>query len=145
TQGYYFRSFTSTQKRGALSRGWKLTGVFRVEEGGGSIGVDFGAAGKRFDINVLRDGDHEVIQLVTEIVPQRRGLEIRETPVALYRTYELFYDPQLESAELWVDGVKRLTGYKGHTQFQEDTGLLFSSHVWRSVQGSASYKSVRFE
>ncbi len=145
TQGYYFRPFTRAQKRHALERGWKLTAVFRVEEGGGGVGVDFIGVGGRFDVSVLREGDHEIVRLITELVPDMRGLDITQSPADQDRRYELVYDPHLQTADLWIDGVRRLTGYRGHGRFQEDNGLLFSSHVYKSNQGSATFKSVRFE
>jgi len=144
-QGYYFRPFTRVQKRHALERGWKLTTVFRVEEGGGNVGVDFLGLGGRFDINVLREGDQEIVRLITQLVPDMRGLDVMQSPTDQYHSYELVYDPNLQTADLWIDGVRRLTGYGGHRQYQEDNGLLFSSHVYNSNQGSATFKSVRFE
>jgi tRNA A-37 threonylcarbamoyl transferase component Bud32 len=145
TQGYYYRAFTTAQKRQALQRGWKLTAVLKVEQGGGSVGADFSGVGRRYGINILRMGDHEVVRLITQLVPDMRGLDVELPRDDNYHTYELSYDPQLKTAELYVDGVRRLTGYRGHTQFQEDTGLLFSSHVYGSDQGSATFRSVRFE
>lgn len=145
TQGYYYRTFTTTQKRRALERGWKLTVVLKVEEGGGSVGVDFTGVGGRFDISVLRAGDHDIVRLVTQIVPDMRGMDIELPHDDQYHTYELSYDPRLKTADLFVDGIRRLNDYGGHTQFQEDTGLLFASQVYGSEQGAATYKSVRFE
>lgn len=145
SQGLYYRPFTANQKRHALERGWKLSAVFKVEEGAGGVGTDFSSAAGRFDVNVIRAGDHEIVRLMTQIVPDLRGLEIRQSPPGEYHTYELTYDPQLRTADLWIDGERRLTGYTGHRQFQEDRGLHFHSYAHIAPQGSAAFKSVRFE
>lgn len=144
-QGYYYRRFTPAQKRRALERGWKLTALMKTEAGAGGVGTDFVGSGGRFDVQVLRDGDREIVRLVRQIVPDFRGIELIQSPPGQYHEYELIYNPQLKTADLWIDKARRLTGYVGHRQFQEDTGLLFSGSVFKSDSGSASFKSVRFE
>ena len=43
-----------------------------------------------------------------------------------YHTYELVFNPQTQSASLFVDGTERISGYTGHTtQFLFDRGLEF--------------------
>jgi len=144
-QGYYYRRFTPAQKRRALERGWKLTALMKTEAGVGGVGTDFVGSGRRFDIDVRRDGDREIVRLVRQIVPDFRGMELIQSPPGQYHEYELIYDPRLKTADLWIDKERRLTGYLGHSQFQEDTGLLFRGAVFKSDSGSASFKSVRFE
>ena len=144
-QGYYFHSFTRSQKRRALERGWKLTAVMKVEEGGMTTGADFTGAGGRFDINVLLDGDREIVRLVTQIAPELRGLTVVQTPARAYHRYELIYDPRAKGADLWIDDERRLTGYHGHDQYLEDRGLGFGSIVYKTEQGGGSFQSVRFE
>jgi len=144
-QGYYFHSLARAQKRRALERGWKLTAVIKVEEGGMTTGADFTGADGRFDINLLLDGDREIVRLLTQIAPEIRGLEVVQTPAKAYRRYELIYDPVLKGADLWIDGKRRLTGYHGHSQYQENRGLEFGSIVYKSDRGAGSFQSVRFE
>lgn len=145
SQGYYFRPFTTAQKRRALERGWKLTAMIKAEEGAGGVVADFVGVGRRFDIVVLRDGDREIVRLQTQIIPDMRGLDFIQSPAGQYHEYELIYDPQLKSADLWIDKERRLTGYVGHSQFQEENGLLFVGLVFNSDSGSVAFKSVRFE
>jgi hypothetical protein len=128
-----------------LERGWKLTAVMKVEEGGMTTGADFTGAGGRFDINVLLDGDREIVRLVTQIAPELRGLTVVQTPARAYHRYELIYDPRAKGADLWIDGERRLTGYHGHDQYLEDRGLGFGSIVYKTEQGGGSFQSVRFE
>jgi hypothetical protein len=72
-------------------------------------------------------------------------MEFTQSPTGQYHEYELIYDPNLKSADLWVDKVRRLTGYRGHSQYQEDTGLIIAAGVYKSDRGSMAFKSVRFE
>lgn len=144
-QGYYYQTFTTAQKRRALERGWKLTAVMKAEQGYISVGADFAGFGGRFDIVVIRDGDREIVRLQTQIVPDLRGMDFVQTSPGQYHEYELVYDPNLKTADLWVDKELRLTGYPGHAQYQEDTGLLFSASVYKNDSGSGAFKSVRFE
>lgn len=144
-QGYYFHAFTAAQKRRALSRGWTLTAVLSGAEGGASVGADFTGVGPRFDINVLEDRDREIVRLQTQIVPDPRGIEIQQQPPKREHTYKLIYDPSLKSADLWIDNERRISGYRGHSQFLEDRGLLFGATVYKSDSAFASFKSVRFE
>jgi len=143
--GYYFHSFTTAQKRRALDRGWKMTAVMKVDEGMMTTGVDFTGVGGRFDINLILDGNREIVRLLTQIVPDTRGLEIVQTPARAYHRYELIYDPSLKSADLWIDGERRLTDYRGHNQFLEDRGLMFGGAVYKSDRSAGSYQSVRVE
>jgi len=145
TQGYYFHPFTSGQKRRALDRGWKLTAVIRADEGGMNAGADFTGADARFNVNIYRDGNRESVQLLTQIVPERQGPEISQSPPGVYHRYELLYDPSLRSASLRIDGELKLTGYRGCRQFLEDRGLNFGGAVFKSDRASGSFQSVRFE
>ena len=145
SQGYYYRTFTRAQKRRALERGWKLTAVMKAEEGGAGAGADFSGEGGRFDVLVLRDGDREIVRLQTQIVPDWSGMDFIQTPAGQWHEYELIYDPLLKSASLWIDNQRRLTGYRGFSQYQEDTGLDLLAVVYQSDHGSAAFKSVRFE
>lgn len=144
-QGYYYVPFTAAQKRRALERGWKLSAVLRVEAGAGGVVADFGGEKRRFDVAVLREGSREIVRLQTQIVPDIRGLDFIQEPAGEYHEYELTYDPLLKSTELWVDKKRRLTGYVGHNQFQEDRGLLLYGMAYRSDSGSTDFKSARFE
>ena len=144
--GYYFRRLTEAQKRGALARGWTLRTVMKTNAGGGFVVVDLGAAGRRFDINVLREEGADVVRLNTQIVPVLQGLDLRIARAAdVFYQCELRFDPGLQTADLWVNGEKRLAGYRGHTQFQEDKGLMFGAAPYKGARGMASFQSVRFE
>lgn len=144
-QGYYFRPFTAAQRRVALENGWKVTAVMKAESGIASVVADFASIGRRFDIQVVRFDDSEIVRLTRQLVPDVRGLEFVQSPAGQFHEYELIYDPEQKSAQLWVDKKLRLTGYAGHNQFQEEGGLIFASSVFKHDSASAVFKSVRFE
>jgi serine/threonine protein kinase len=144
-QGHYFKNLTAAEKRLALERGWRLSAVMRVEEGACFALIDFTGVGRRFDIEVHRAGEQDLVRLNTQLVPTMAGLEVPVLHDDAYHAYELRYDPGLQTADLWIDGTKRLSGYRGHTQFQGDGDMLFGVVAFKSVRGVASFQDVRFE
>ena len=145
SQGYYFRELTDRQKAQALARGWTLSTTMRVAEGRAIVSVDLGGKGKRFDIIEQIEGSQHLGRLQTQIVPSLRGLDTMLEGAASYRRFELRFDPELQTAELYVDGVKRLDEYRGHSQFQERHGVVFGAVIYRSDRGVADFQTVRFE
>lgn len=147
SRGLYLRPFAGSETRLAMERGWKLTVELRAEEGASYATADFSGAGPGFPIQVLRDGDQEIVRLPTRVVPDLRGMDFVQSPAGVYHTYELAYDPGLRTADLWVDGERRLTGYPGWTQnpYQLEAGLHFGTAVYRSERGVGSFRLVRFE
>jgi tRNA A-37 threonylcarbamoyl transferase component Bud32 len=143
-QGSYFHRLTTAQKRRAVERGWEMTAVMKVEEGALEAGVDLAGTGAVFDLDLLLDGDREIVRLVTRIVPDFRGLEVVQSPARAYHRYDLIYDPSLGSADLWIDGERRLAGYHGHRPFLEERGVSFGGSLYKSERGSGMVQSVRF-
>jgi hypothetical protein len=142
---YYYQELTIEQKKLALERGWSLSATTRLQQGTAFVVVDFAGVSKRFDIALYAEPDMDLVRLQTQIVPTFEGIETRLPRVpGIYRHYELRYDPGRQSADLWVDGVKRLENYPGLMQFQEDMGVFFGAGPYKSERGSASFKSVRF-
>jgi len=144
-QGHYFKNLTRVEKRLALERGWRLSAVMRAEEGECFATVDFTGVGRRFDIDVRRNGGEDIARVATQLVPTIQGMEVSLPHDEAYHAYELRYDAGLESADLWIDGTKRLSGYRGGNQFQGDGDLVFGVAVRESRRGVASFQDVRFE
>ena len=145
-QGHYFKPLTGEEKRLALDRGWTLTAVMRLEEGSCFALIDFSGVGKRFDIDLHRNGEDDIVRLYTQIVPTFQGIDFPLPRVAdAYHTYELRYDAGLGVADLWIDGARRLTGYRGHSQFQGDGDLIFGVGTYESTRGVASFQQVRLQ
>jgi hypothetical protein len=143
--GFYIRGLTTQQQTHARTRGWTLTGIVRATTGAAAVDVQFDDV--RFDINVLVDGDAEVVRLNTQIVPEWQGLELRlpRSAPTEYRRYELRFDPSLQTTDLWIDGERRLAGYRGHHQFIDKLGVMFGVAPYKSDHGAASFRLVRFE
>jgi tRNA A-37 threonylcarbamoyl transferase component Bud32 len=143
---YYYKKLTRTQKRLAMNRGWTLSATMRVEDGLIFADLDFAEYGRRFGIVVFRESDVEIVRLHTQIIPRFQGLDFRMPHIpGAYHRYELRYDPSLQSAELWIDGIKRVEDYRGLSQFQDDMGLFFGAGSYKNDRGAGSFQSVRFE
>jgi hypothetical protein len=135
----YNSVLTEQEKAAAYARGWRLTATIRAVSGSGFANVAFGPGRKRFDINLVKTaGGDTLVRLNTSITPLA-GLEYLIAGTA-YHTYELVFDPSSQTATLLVDGVVRLTGYAGHSEFNSDYGPWFGA-----VGGTFSHHLTRFE
>lgn len=143
--GHYYQDLTSAQKKLALDRGWSFSAKMRVEEGMVFAVIDFTGVGKRFDINLFSEESGDVVRLNTQLSPTMAGMQWRMPHDGVYHLYELRFDPGLQVADLWVDGERRLTGYRGHNQYQTDGDLLFGATAYKSKSGVGSFQLVRFE
>jgi hypothetical protein len=95
---------------------------------------------------VLRRDGQQLVRLVTQLVPTFAGMDVPRAPADnSYHSYELRYDPGLQTADLWIDGTQRVTGYRGLSQFQGDGDFLFGATVYESHRAVASFQNVRFE
>ena len=149
-QTYYYRTLTSAEKEFALSHDWKLTCTCALEQGGLSTNIDFGPGLRRFDMDLLREGDKYYVALAKQISPridflqkiEFSGVQDTDHP----HTYELRYHHSTQSADLWIDGRLTASGYTGHTQFVEDRGILFGAFSYSSHNPAVGvFRSVRFE
>jgi hypothetical protein len=146
SQGHYLHRLNWWQKRLALQNGWKLTATVRLRKGQFSTIVDFAGLGARFFEGAALEGPKLMAQTWNKQVPK---FEYRDAEVVGdshgYHTYELTYDPQAKSAVLKVDGVAEILGYVGLHQFQSNFGVSFGVELWKSGEGQADFKLVRFE
>jgi|HubBroStandDraft_1064217.scaffolds.fasta_scaffold09179_6 DNA-binding winged helix-turn-helix (wHTH) protein len=151
-QNYYYRPLSEAEKSFVLQRDWKLSCVCAVEKGAAWATIDLGADRglPRFDIHLFREGNKSFVGLVTQISPEGQWLPRFEfsgaADVDHPHTYELRYDHVTGSASLWIDGQRLASGYRGHLQFRENTGLNFgvSSHLDADT-GIGVFREVRFE
>ena len=149
-QAYYYRTLTGFEKDYALRHDWKLTCVCALEQGGLSTNIDFGPGLRRFDIELVQDRDRYYVALSKQISPDMKWDQEIEFPgvgdVDHPHTYELRYDHSTQTAGLWIDGRLRASGYRGHTQFVEDRGLIFGAYSYLSAKpGIGVFRRVRFE
>jgi hypothetical protein len=105
---------------------------------------------RRFDIELLREGDKDYVALTKTISPEltweqkieSAGVgDIDHHP----RTYELRFDHSTQTTTLWIDGRQMASGYRGHTQFVQDRDLSFWAANYANSTGVGIFRSVRFE
>jgi len=149
-QNYYYRPLSAEEKDFALQRDWKLICICAVQRGDGFANIDFAGKGPRFDIDLHQEGNRYFVGLETQISPTVEFIEKIEfagiADIAHPHTYELRYDHVNGTASLWIDGKQRISGYRGHHQFQEDRGLFFGAAIYgNSPKGTAVFRRVRFE
>jgi hypothetical protein len=68
---------------------------------------------------------------------------VLEGPAGARHRYLLAVPPGSHSAELWVDGVKRQTGYGGLTEYRYYRGPEIGVNRYRSARGAASSRRTR--
>lgn len=144
--GYYSGTLSPGQKADIGSQGFILTLEARASQGlapaydsgshitVGGAAVDMGTS--RFEIGLGVDGnDDTVVVLPTSIDPFGPDGSIR-TPGpsytltgsgSSYHTYQLVFNPEVRSADLFVDGTERIRGYTGDPSFLDNKGLKFGA------------------
>lgn len=144
--GYYSGTLSPGQKADIGSQGFILTLEARASQGVapvydstshvtvGGAAVDTGTS--RFEIGLGVDGSGDtVVVLPTSIDPFGPDGSIR-TPGpsytltgsgSSYHTYQLVFNPEARSADLFVDGTERIRGYTGDPSFLDNKGLKFGA------------------
>ncbi len=142
--GYLSGALTAAQRADINSQGFTLTLRGRVLQGNAPafdagyntvIGwalLDTGS--RRYDLVLgVNSSGNTVAVLVTYYDAAGPGGSTRgygptyALNDAGYHTYDLVFNPQTQSASLFIDGVERLSGYTGHTNYLNDYGLIFGA------------------
>lgn len=77
--------------------------------------------------------------------PTIQGIDrILPGPVGARRQLVLTWVPSTEG-ELWVDGVRLITGYKGESNFRYARGFAFGASCRRSQRAAGVFWKVRLE
>jgi autotransporter-associated beta strand protein len=143
TQTGYGLAFTPAQNAALASQGFEMTMEARVPSGplnspngnfypSAYATVDFGS-GRRFDVAIGRNsnGDTEAVlptALVGGVNYYTPGASFTLTGSgSSYHLYQLVYNPMANAADLYIDGVDRLSGYAGQTQFFDAGGTGFDA------------------
>lgn len=146
----YSQTLNSSQLTTAASDGWTLRARLRVANDGDSVGnqgsvmVDFinGTTQYGMAFGSQLDGD-PVISLPDSNVDQFSGLSFTlEGGGNGYHLYELVYDPVADSADLFVNGIERISNYTGRSGGLESVrfGALSSLDT-----GQGNYNLIQFE
>lgn len=148
-QATYYHPLSPGEKKSALSHDWNLTCICALEEGSLSTNIDYGPGLRRFDIELLREGDKYYVALTKAISPDliwEQKIEFAGVgDIDHPHTYELRFDHLAETATLWIDGRQIAAGYRGHTQFLDDRGLEFGTYNYANSNGVGIFRNVRFE
>jgi len=152
TMSNYYRPLSEAEKTFALQSDWVLTCICGLEKGGAYAVIDFGAGREapRYDIELLQEGSRYFVALTSQVSPRLEWATKIEFPGVADadhpHTYELRYDHVTRTASLWIDGQQKATGYRGHLQFRENTGLLFGAAAYLDQSVSIGvFRAVRFE
>jgi len=146
-QGMYYHKLSRAQSYEAMRKGWKLEATMQAIEGDANTSLMFPPAHRRFDMSVMREPNgRQAAVLLTQIGNGLDGLRYElPGPADAWHDYQLIFDPQTRSARLLIDGVERLSGYRGHAEFVEEWGLFLATSIYQSKNAEARFKRVRFE
>lgn len=138
------------EKTKVTNEGFSLTFRARVSQGNapaydaGSKTVighaRLGDGSKRYQVFLgINSSGNTVAVLVTYLDAAGPGSSIRgfgpsyTLNDAGYHTYELVFNPQTQSASLFIDGIERISGYKGYTRYTVNDGVVFGAHSGGSM------------
>ncbi len=107
--------------------------------------VDLSPEGGRYDCGFfVNDAGRQVVQLNTQIAKGIVGPQYEIAgPREAFHDFELIYEPEKQAAKLLVDGVERLSGYKGHREYLGPLRDVRRIGV-RSQAGEAIFRKVSF-
>jgi hypothetical protein len=146
-QGGYYHPLNAAQAAAAKRLGWTATFEAAAEEGVTFLDVDYAHAPVWYAVNLISTpGEQDTIRLVTGFTPGIHGVEMRlPGPVGARHRYVLALPPGAQSAELWVDGVRRYSRYAGLKEYLYRRGAEIGVTRYRSARGAGAFWSFRFE
>jgi tRNA A-37 threonylcarbamoyl transferase component Bud32 len=146
-QGGYYSRLTRIQAAAANRRGWKFTFEAAAEQGETYVNLHAQEAPVRYSVDITsHPGGPDIVRLCTQINPRIEGIEmpLPGPPGARHR-YVFALERPSAGAELWVDGVKRYSGYKGLTQYLYQRGPEIGVARYRSARSAGVFWKFRFE
>jgi len=146
-QGSYFHPFSASQSGAAHRNGWSMILEAAVEGGAVSGAVDNPRDPRRYVVNFFRNPDGtETVRCVLGLVPKYHGLDwTLPGPAGARHRFVLAWTPKAGTAELLVDGVKRVSGYRGTPDFRYSRGLQLGAARFRSQRASGVIWKIRLE
>lgn len=131
---------TTAERDTAFTTGWRMTLVARIVPLGGTpidphfrSGIALSMGSRRYDFGLFGDGRIGVNDRVFSGRSELSRAFAADT--STYRWVELTAAPSSPTADLWIDGVKVLQGYAGHTDFLFGNAISFGS-VYGLGQGN---------
>jgi hypothetical protein len=142
---YLTGPLTATQQAEIAATGFVLTMTARAVQGLAPAydstnhvviaGADLDTGVKRFEIELGLNGNGDTVAVLpTSIDNGGPGSSIRAPGPSYtltgndWHTYQLVYSATTQLADLYVDGVDRISGYAGHTSFVANRGLTWNAN-----------------
>jgi hypothetical protein len=146
-QAGYYHPLSGAQTEAANRYGWKATFELAAEEGGSYINIDVPHFRRRYSLNVVSaPGEADMITLPLRISPAIHGTDLPVAgPAGARHRYVLELSAGSKTAELWVDGAKRYSGYPGLTEYLYHRGPEIGVFRTRNGRGVGVFWSFRFE
>jgi hypothetical protein len=146
-QGGYFHPFNAAQSRAAHRNGWRLIMEAAVEEGVIVCCVDNPLDRCRYTVGLARtpNGTDSVYSLLLAAPVTKALEEPLSGPGGSRHQLVMIYSPQTGQAEVWADGVKRVSGYAGSPDFRYARGLQVGAARFRSLRASGIFWKARLE
>ena len=154
---YFSGPFTSSQKQTILNNGFVLSTKIRVIGGAtytpskpfvtAQSQIDLGSI--RFDMAWSIDSNGDTVVVLPDSFGFESGLLIAYGQSytltgsgSSYHLFELVYNPYTQSATLFIDGVVRLSGFGGSSQYLDDSGVRWGTG--RADYGQANFSKIQF-
>lgn len=148
---FYQQTMSNLIVADANATGWRLTGYLRVvntpDDLDRGVFLDYinGTTAYHVNIGSTAEGD-PIVQLATSFpIDGSNHLGPQMTLTGLgsgYHLYELAYNLQTASAELYVDGILRMSGYQGAAGTQQRVAWGAGG---TSQTGHGHYNLIKFE
>lgn len=146
-QGGYYRVLNARQASGANRLGWKLSFEAAAEEGATYAQVDVQHCPVRYTMDITsQQGGPDVARLCAQVDPRVEWIDIPlPGPPGARHRYVLALRPPSTAAELWVDGVKYSSEYRGLNQYLYRRGAELGVARYGSARSVGVFWSFRFE
>ncbi len=146
----YRQTPTDAQIADANTFGWKLSTRLRVVDvdrpANFTVGARYSNGARRYGVIFGSDEDGDPIVILAKGATDERlawGPSYTvEGAGSTYHLYELVFDPGAGSADLFVDGTQRLSGYMG---VSADTKRVFFGSANSYTTGHGNYNLVQWE
>ena len=147
SQGGYHRRLTRAQVAAAHRLGWRITFEATAEEGILYVNLDMPGTPVRYLFNVVATaGGPGFVRLPTAVVPKSLGVDLPLTPKPGGRHRYVFgVGPRATTAEVWVDGIRYYSGYKGLTDFRYQRGPEIGVAAYGTKHAAGVVWKFRFE
>lgn len=146
-QGLFYHPLSAAQARAAQRLGWRVTFDAAVEEGQICTIVDNPRWPARFCALLVRTPEQTDCAIALQnAAPVPIGIRrIFPGPAGARHTVVMSWNPSTD-AELSVDGVKLVTGFRGEPNFRYPGGLVgFGASRDHSQRASGVFWKIRFE